>query len=367
MVNLNNPKVKQFITEVNRVIDSKVSRDKTVGTKAINTHKLLAIISERVDRGPKVCVLSFQEKFGDDVSVSEILRLMRSYGLNVPDEKEQIFKWAKKTVHAFIDTLNEKPGALEHFRDLNSQNPFAQFNADKDRYIDKERILISVLFEESEELARAFDRERLYAVSGSVLKYIYIEMYNIALRIYNTKKDEDLIVVTGKKEKSGPSYKELKERVEQLEGALDRTNAMLKDIQDEFDESLQDTKVMELTDFFAKLNSEKYGCILDELMVANKGMNELKKQKYELPIQINGLMIMTKKLIQFIRDNHIEPMMKINDIKAVTASDVEFCIYEGSPFVNADEEKLVQVVSPGWVYKDKEIQISRPKVKEVDE
>ena len=76
---------------------------------------------------------------------------------------------------------------------------------------------------------------------------------------------------------------------------------------------------------------------------------------------------MTKKLIQFVRDNHIEPMMKINDIKAVNASDVEFCIYEGSPFINATDEKLVQVVSPGWVYKDKDIQISRPKVKEVEE
>lgn len=367
MLNVSNPKVKQFITEVNKVIADKVNTDTRVGMKAINTNKLLAIISEKVDCGPKLCSIKFQERFGDDVSSHEILRLMRTYGLNVQDEKDQIFKWAKRTANAFIDTVAGKPGACELLKELNSVNPYAQFNTDVTRYVDKERVLISVLLEESEELAEAINRDRLYTVSASVLKYIYIEMYNIAIRLHNNKKEEPLIVVTDKKRKDGPSYRELKEQVEELEGALERTNAMLKDLQDEFDESLQETKILELTDFFAKLNSEKYGCILDELMIANKGMAELKRQKYEIPIEINGIMIMTKKLIQFIRDNHIEPMMKINDLKAVTASDVEFCIYEGTPFMSADEEKLVRVVSPGWVYKDKDIQISRPKVKEADE
>ena len=90
----------------------------------------------------------------------------------------------------------------------------------------------------------------------------------------------------------------------------------------------------------------------------------LRKNNYELPIEINGLLIMVKKLIQFVRDSHIEPMMKINSIREVIASDVEFCNYEGTPFNTPEEKKTVKVVSPGWIYKDKELQISRPKVKE---
>ena len=46
------------------------------------------------------------------------------------------------------------------------------------------------------------------------------------------------------------------------------------------------------------------------------------------------------------------------------AADIEFYKYEGSPFADPKEKKKVRVVSPGWVYKDKELQISRPKVKE---
>ena len=73
---------------------------------------------------------------------------------------------------------------------------------------------------------------------------------------------------------------------------------------------------------------------------------------------------MIKKLIQFVKDNHIDPIMKINSVKEVVASDVEFCNYEGTPFMSPEEVKKVRVVSPGWIYKDKELQISRPKVKE---
>ena len=35
--------------------------------------------------------------------------------------------------------------------------------------------------------------------------------------------------------------------------------------------------------------------------------------------------------------------------------------------MNAEEEKQVKVISPGWIYSEKQVQISRPKVKEVVE
>ena len=139
---------------------------------------------------------------------------------------------------------------------------------------------------------------------------------------------------------------------------------MLQELQDEFDDQIEASKSKELAEFFSKLNSEKYGYILDELLVVRKGIDELRKQNYELPVEINGLLIMVKKLIQFVRDSHIEPIMKVNSVREVKATDVEFCNYEGSPFIAAEDTKKVKVISSGWIYKDKELQISRPKVKE---
>ena len=76
------------------------------------------------------------------------------------------------------------------------------------------------------------------------------------------------------------------------------------------------------------------------------------------------MFILVKKLAQFVRDSHIEPIMKINALIKVKASDIEFWTYEGTPFSTPDEQKIVRVISPGWVYKDKDLRISMPKVRE---
>ena len=383
MLNTNNPKVKQFIDEINKVIDSKVRDGVRVSETIMNENRLLAVICSRPEASPAYFANKLDEKYGMDTYVPDIIRLIRDLGLNVADERELVFNWAKETTAEFLKVLEKPEIGLDRFNELYSHDPFENFRQDF-RYLDKERILLSMLLEMSDELENSINRQKIYLARASIMKYIYIEMINILKKLHKSTiivEDEadtdldDTAEIKSEKhrdkkhrdKRKKTSFRDLKDKIEELEGALERTNAMLKDLQDEFDESLQETKILELTDFFAKLNSERYGCILDELMVANKGMAELKKQKYELPIEINGIMIMTKKLIQFVRDNHIEPMMKINELKAVTASDVEFCIYEGTPFMSADEEKLVKVTSPGWIYKDKEIQISRPKVTEVDE
>jgi hypothetical protein len=114
------------------------------------------------------------------------------------------------------------------------------------------------------------------------------------------------------------------------------------------------------------LNSEKYGFILDGLFSARAGLDELKKQNYTLPVQINGLTILIRRLIQFIRDSGISPIMAIGSIMIVESSEIENFIYEGTPFINEKEKKQVEVISPGWSFKDKGIQLSSPIIREVN-
>lgn len=159
-------------------------------------------------------------------------------------------------------------------------------------------------------------------------------------------------------------FKALYHRYEELREESARTQEMLEEIQDDFDEQLEQSRIQELTEFFAALNSDRYGCILDELLNIRKGAEELRKKRYQLPVEINGLMILIRQLTQFVRDNHIMPIMKPGDIKVVKARDVENCQYEGTPFESEDDEKIVKVISSGWIFKDKEIQISRPKLVE---
>ena len=221
-----------------------------------------------------------------------------------------------------------------------------------------------MIYERYPEIDSFDDRNSLYLLGNTVAKYFFYDMVDAVRDVYffNQNNDENKQEQSEKKNKL--SYEQAIRRVEQLESTLERTNTMLQDLQDEFEEQLEAGKIKELADFFAMLNSEKYGCILDELLVVRKGVDALRKSNYELPIEINGLLIMVKKLVQFVRDSHIEPMMKIDSIREVSATDIEFCNYEGSPF-DSDKTKRVKVISPGWIYKDKDLQISRPKVKEV--
>ena len=76
---------------------------------------------------------------------------------------------------------------------------------------------------------------------------------------------------------------------------------------------------------------------------------------------------MIERLEQFIRDSEINPIMKPGSVHNMRLDEVESCDYDGSPFLNATELKRVKVLSPGWVYKDKDVQISRPRLKEVTE
>ena len=155
------------------------------------------------------------------------------------------------------------------------------------------------------------------------------------------------------------------DKIDQLKSNLTQKDSMLQDLQDNFDSQLADSKVTALMDFFAQLNSDRYGNILDMVLQLRKGVATLSKSGYELPEELNGLFMLYNKLVQFIRDSHIDPIRKIGSQATVHASDIEFCIYEGTPFTSEDEIKLVETISPGWIYKDRNIQISRPKVKEV--
>ena len=113
------------------------------------------------------------------------------------------------------------------------------------------------------------------------------------------------------------------------------------------------------------MNSDKYGCILDAVLSVRNGVRQLRKENVQLPPEIGGLFILIDRLAQFIRDSEINPILKPGLIKDVRLDEIESCDYEGSPFLNTTEVKRVKVLSPGWVYKNKDVQIARPRLKEI--
>ena len=361
MINVKKEKVKEVIQEIHEVMLRKFKREGQIKEEILLENRLLALLCNNYEMEPTKCAHALNDLYGYNLTGDQVIQIFRNRRIANPMERKEILQWAGEVADLFAQAIEGKKESFEQYEKRRKEAALANGK----KYDLQDRIAILMIYEKFPELNMFDDRSSLHLLGNTLAKYFFYDICDVIAVVYGFPVYRD---AQKKKQQNKPAkkmtYEQAIQRIDQLENLLDRTNVMLQDLQDEFAEQLEASKVQELTDFFVKLNSERYGCILDELLVVRKGVDELRKNNYELPIEINGLLIMVKKLIQFVRDSHIEPMMKINSIREVIASDVEFCNYEGTPFKNPEEIKKVRVISPGWIYKDKELQISRPKVKE---
>lgn len=361
MIDINNTEVKKIQKGIHEAMLRKVKREGHINEEIVTENKLFTVLCSNFDLEPREYAVLMNEKYGYHLSGDDVIRILRNRRINYPNERKELLQWAEEVAGYFEGAVN---GDRESYDKYETARNKVILQGGKKNY-SQERLALIMLYERYPEIDISGNIDALYSLGHTLARYLFYDISDVISEVYGFPQYKDTKKkTTGKKDNRKISYNQAIRRINQLENILERTNTMLQDLQEEFEEQLEANKVKELADFFAKLNSEKYGCILDELLIVNKGIDGLKKNGVEIPIEINGLLIMVKKLIQFVRDSHIEPIMKIGAIREVIAADVEFCNYEGTPFSVPDEKKNVKVISPGWIYKDKELQISRPKVKE---
>ena len=362
MIKVSNPKIKDVFQGMHEALLRKVKRGSQVKDDIVMEGRLFSIICTDFDMGPTKCAIEMNDRYGYDLTGDEVIQIFRNRRMAHPVERKELLQWADSVADAFARAIDGRKEDFEVYEELRKQ-PALKCGKKHDS---QDRMAAIMIYSKYPEVDLYDDSNSLLLLGNTLARYYFYDISDVICEVYGfplyrEKKNQQVQTKIELK----LTYEQALRRVEYLENSLERTNTLLQDLQEEFDEQLEASKVKELAEFFTKLNSERYGCILDELLVLKKGMEELRKSNYELPIEINGLLIMVKKLIQFVRDSHIDPIMKVDSIKEVVASDVEFCNYEGTPFVSKEDVKTVKVVSLGWIYKDKEVQISRPKVKEV--
>ncbi len=364
MIDVKKEKVNEVVQEIHEAMQRrKVKREKQIKEEIVAENRLFALLCKNAAMEPTKCAVTLNDKYGYDFTGDQIIQIFRHRRMSNPAERKALIQWADDVAELFAKAITGNKEAFEKYEKRRKEPALSNGK----KHDSQERLAVLMIYEKYPEIDNFDDVSSLHFLGNTLAKYFFYDICDALCEVYGFPMHKDAKKkVQNVKPKKQMTLEQALRRIEQLENMLDRTNTMLEDLEDEFAEQLEESKAKELADFFARLNSERYGCILDELLVVRKGVDELRKSNYELPIEINGLLIMVKKLIQFVRDSHIEPMMKINSVKEVVASDVEFCNYEGTPFASPKEAKKVKVVSPGWIYKDKELQISRPKVKEIE-
>ena len=285
----------------------------------------------------------------------DIIRLLKANRLSYQIKRGELIGWAEEIIDAFGKALESRK--QKDFDDFLTLRNKIIYTRDEERYKIQERIACLMLYVKFPELDSGNDAETIEKFGNVYMKHFLGDASDFLRNI----------CAKSKSNAKGDKKDSQQDKIELLENMLNRSDILLKDLQDEFDARIKQSHQDDLIEFFSRLNSEKYGCILDEVLNARNGVRQLRKKNIQLPPEIGGLFILIEKFAQFIRDSEINPIMKPGATQNMRLDEVESCDYEGSPFLNTTEVKRVKVLSPGWVYKNKDVQISRPRLKEVTE
>lgn len=353
-------KVQGILKEIHEKVQQKAERFEKISEDIVLENLTLQALCANLHMSPAACADFVQNNYDCSCSVDDMIRIYRDFKINTEEKRLEVFENATGVAILLEKSMNGDQQAFELYRSTREK-----FMEKKPKHYYK--ILLAVIFHNIKQLQQEKDQQLITSFGNTLCKYLLFDIENAITYAYGFNKHRSSAPATNNNAKKvhSPEQERLLQKLASLESALEQSDMLLRDLQSEFDERLEAVKLQEMTEFFGKLNSDKYGCILDELLMLRKGIDAVKKSGYVLPLEINGLLIMVRKLVQFLRDSHINPMLKPESLRIVKAGDVEFWNYEGTPFTCAEEEKQVKVISPGWIYSEKQVQISRPKVKEV--
>lgn len=354
MVNLTDPVVKKFIDNLHRAVERK---RKNLSSSSYDNYvienRMIKLFCEDKSLTPRTCAEEMNDRYKMNLAGDDIIRLLKANRLSYQSKRAELIDWAGETVDAFAKALeSHKQKDFDSFMSL--RNKVIQ-TRDDERYKIQDRIACLMFYVRHPELDSGDDAATLEMFGNVYMKHFLVDVIDFLRNVCIKSKG-------GRGEKRD----ERQDKIELLENMLNRSDMLLKDLQDDFDSRIKQSRQDDLVEFFSRLNSEKYGCILDEVLNARNGVRQLRKDKVQLQPEIGGLFILIEKFAQFIRDSEINPILKPGSVQEMRLDEVEACDYDGSPFLNAGEIKRVKVLSPGWVYKNKDVQISRPRLKEVN-
>ena len=354
MININDATVKSFIENLHKCIDH---RRKNLSSSSqddyILENRIIKLFCEDKTLGPRNCAEEMNHRYKTDLNGDKIIRVLKANRLSYQAKRGDLLDWAQETVAAFVKALEtRKQRDFDAYMSLRNKSIHTR---DDERYKLQERIACLMLYVKHPELDSGDDANMIEMFGNVYMKHL---LYDASDFLKN-------ICVKPKTGARGEKRDSRQDKIELLENMLNRSDMLLKDLQDEFDARIKQSHQDEMVEFFSRLNSEKYGCILDAVLSARNGVRQLRKDKVQLQPEIGGLFILIERLAQFIRDSEINPIMKPGAVLDMRLDEVESCDYEGSPFLDTTEVKRVKVLSPGWIYKNKDVQIARPRLKEV--
>ena len=338
-MNISDPVIKKFIEDSHKQLSSRQkklpSRDKF---DFVTESRVIKILSGESSLDSRACARKLNARYGTSIHEEDVLRVFRHAALSTAENRKKLFNWSNSVADAFAQALISK--TEQDFKAYKSKLP--------ERSEFHRRVVVLTIYEKFPELNVYGDAEIIEEFGNLYAKYYLFDLNELLATACNVRDT--------RKKKTAQS------EVEQLKSSLKKAEMEIADLQEDFEKRLEESRQNEMIDFFADLNSDRYGNILDAVLSARQGIRELKRKGITLPPEISGLFVLVNQMAQFIRDNGINPIMSVGAEREMTLAEVEASDCDGVSFNSAEETKRVKVISPGWFYKNKDIKISRPRL-----
>ena len=336
--------IKGFIEAVHKSVTKRLKNlTGRYTAEVILENRIFKIYCDDKYTSPATCAEQLNIAYGYDLRGDDIIRIFSSNNLRTRAERMDFFTLSHYKIEAFAKALCTR-----------SKADYEEFDAAHWSLIKNFRRNI-----EFEKFSRRIFYLMLY------VKYPELNIYNDAnkFEIFGNREADTLYkdILEYLKKIIGIKSGNQREK-EELRNALKIQATDIKNLNENFEAQVQD----KIEEFFSSLNSDRYGNILDAIISTYGGIQQLRKQKVEVPLEISDLFPLVNNLKKFVIDNEINPIARVGSVQMMTRADIEKISgeYSGTPFVDADEVKKVRVISPGWYYKTKDVQISRPRLKE---
>ena len=349
--------VKKFIDTAHEKLLKHMERSESRSSgdrRYFRENKVFSIFIEKFGLTLREGAKIFSERYNTYVTEFDIGKVFDNYRIGDVDKRTTVFKWVEDSLDVFIKALKTKE---KKYFDTYKNSLYSAGDTSR-------RLFCLALYTRYPELNIYDDIKIVENFGGTYARRFFDDITDILSKI--------CVKQTVEKSESSRRTRNQKSTPQRLGiGDLRRNykrNEMeLRDLEKSFDDQLEDKYKETIMEFFSGLNSEKYGRILDTILETRRRVYELRKKNFELPVELGGLFILIDNIAKFVRENEINPIMKLGSVHDMKSSDIVDlgAEYDGTPYSsNADEIKSVEVVASGWYYKDEENRITRPKLKE---
>ena len=153
-------------------------------------------------------------------------------------------------------------------------------------------------------------------------------------------------------------------QVEDLREAVEIARQGLKSLQMDIEKIDTEAQEEAFISVFQEMNTVKHSYFLDQFLRAEIQLEESRQLGTELPQEIELISVLIPIFNHFLRLHDVQPKELVGKKIPLSLKESDHYEYIGSDFESSDEQKTVEVLSPGWTCRGR--LIIKPRVREVD-